>query len=134
MNKVNLIGRTTKDIELRTTQSGKAVASFTLAVDRGIKNEDGTKISDFISCKVWGKTAEVMSKYVLKGHRVGISGRIETGSYEKDGTKVYTTDVVVEGLDFLESKKTEQAPAQTQEPDYANIPDTIDDDLEGLPF
>lgn len=134
MNKVNLIGRTTKDIELRQTQSGKAVASFTLAVDRGIKNEDGTKISDFISCKVWGKTAEVMSKYVLKGNRVGITGRIETGSYDKDGTKVYTTDVVVEGLDFLESKKTEQAPAQMQEPDYATLPDTVDDDLEGLPF
>lgn len=103
MNKVNLIGRVTKDIECRYTASTqKAVARFTLAVNRARK-DDG---ADFISCIAWGKTAEIMEKYVKKGHQIGVTGRIQTGSYDKDGHKVYTTDVVVEEMEFLEKRQS----------------------------
>jgi len=106
MNKVQLVGRTTKDIEVRYTtgQNPIAVAHFNLAISRR-KNKDE---ADFISCTAFGKTAENMEKYVKKGHRVGIVGHIQTGSYEKDGHKVYTTDVIVEELEFLEPKHDEQ--------------------------
>ena len=119
MNKVVLIGRTTKGIELRYTQGGTAVAKFTLAVNRRKKDAG----ADFVQCTAWGKTAELMGDHVHKGNRVGISGRIETGSYEKDGRTIYTTEVVVEELDFLEPKQAttaatggsfEQAPTPNQ--------------------
>lgn len=100
MNTVNLIGRTTAEIALSYTQSGKAVANFTLAVNRA-KKDDG---ADFIRCQVWGATAENMSKYVHKGNKVGIIGRIRTGSYEKNGVTHYTTDVVASEVEFLESR------------------------------
>lgn len=103
MNKVSLIGRTTKDIELRYTSSQTAVGRFTLAVNRK-KKDDG---SDFISCVVWGKTAELMEKYIHKGDKVGISGRLQTGSYKKGDVTHYTVDVIVEDFDFLEPKKQE---------------------------
>jgi single-strand DNA-binding protein len=127
MNKTFLIGRTTKDIECRyTPQTQKAVARFTLAVNR-MRKEDG---ADFISCVAWGKTAEIMEKYVKKGHMVGISGRIQTGSYEKDGRKVYTTDVVVENMEFLE-KREKNTPHD--EPDEY-IPEGYSALDEDLPF
>lgn len=112
MNKVIEIGRTTDDIEVRyTPQTQTAVATFTLAVPRQ-KKEDG---SDFIRCKVWGKRAEIMSNYVKKGHKVGISGRIETGSYKnRDGATVYTTEVIVEDFEFLEPKHETQQQPTTQ--------------------
>ena len=99
MNKTQLIGRLTKDIDLRYTQNQMAFGRFTLAVPRIKKDE-----TDFISCKVWGKKAEAMEKYVKKGHKVCIAGRIETGSYLKGDQRVYTTDVVVEDFDFIETK------------------------------
>lgn len=106
MNRVVLIGRLTKDIELRKTQSGTSVGSFTIAVNRRLKQE-GQPEADFIRCTAWGKTAEIMSQYLAKGALVGIEGRIQTGSYQdRDGKTVYTTDVVVENFDFLESKAT----------------------------
>jgi single-strand DNA-binding protein len=127
MNKTFLIGRTTKDIECRyTPQTQKAVARFTLAVNR-MRKEDG---ADFISCVAWGKTAEIMEKYVKKGHMVGISGRIQTGSYEKDGRKVYTTDVVVEDMEFLD-KREKNTPHD--EPDEY-IPEGYSALDEDLPF
>ena len=123
MNKVSLIGRVTKDIELRYTQSQKAVTRFTLAVNRRGNNKE----SDFISCIAWEKPAEVLSKYVKKGHRVGITGHIQTGSYDdKDGKKVYTTDIVVEELEFLEKKSDEPQPAPD---DFVDVPQDIADDL-----
>lgn len=111
MNKVMLVGRTTKDIELRYTtgQSRTAVAKFTLAVDRIGKD----KGADFISCVAFGKTAEAMDKYVKKGHRIGIAGRIQTGSYEKDGIKIYTTDVVVSEMEFLQPKSESEPQGYT---------------------
>lgn len=135
MNKVNLVGRLTKDIEVRyTQQTNTAVGRFNLAVNRR-KKEDG---ADFISCVAWGKTAEIMEKYVKKGHRVGISGRIQTGSYEKDGHKYYTTDVIVEDFEFLETKgeHSDDAPhesaPQEKRDEWMPIPDDLTDD--DLPF
>lgn len=124
MNEVVLIGRTTKDIELRYTQSQTAVARFTLAVDR----HDKDKGCDFISCIAWGKTAENMDKYVSKGNRVAVSGRIQTGSYtNKDGNKVYTTDVVAERVEFIETKG-KSAP-DTDEDGFMHMPDGTDEEL-----
>lgn len=103
INKVVLVGRLTKDIELRYTQSNKAYTKFTLAVNRTY-NKDET---DFIQCVAWDKSAENMSKFVGKGRLLGIDGRIQTGSYDnKDGVRVYTTEVIADSVQFLD-KKTE---------------------------
>lgn len=118
MNKVQMLGRLTKDIELRQT-TNSTLGRFTLAVPR-IKKEDG---SDFIACKVWGKRAEIMEKYIKKGHRVCVAGRLEAGSYEKDGVKHYTTEVVVEDFDFLESKKDDKEETKEVSDGFMSIPD-----------
>lgn len=102
MNNVFLIGRTTKDPEIRYSQSNLAISRFTLAVDRMSKEKE----TDFIGCIAFGKTAELMGKYVPKGHKIAIQGHIQTDSYDaKDGHKVYTTDVIVERLEFCENKQ-----------------------------
>ena len=130
MNRFIGIGRTTADIELRyTPQTQTAVGTFTLAIPRQ-KKEDG---SDFIRCKVWGKRAEVMSKYVLKGHKVGISGRIETGSYKnRDGVTVYTTEVIVDDFEFLEPRP--QTVSQSPQQSFNDLPDGYDQVDDDLPF
>lgn len=103
MNKVVLVGRLTADPELRHTQSGLAVANFTLAVDRGFKSQDGEQKADFIPIVTWRNLAENCAKYLAKGRMVAVSGRIQTGSYTAtDGTKRYTTDVVADEVKFLE--------------------------------
>lgn len=108
MNKVILIGRLTSDPELRHTQSGKTVASYRLAVDRQNKQE-GQPEADFLNCVTWSKNADFASKYLKKGTKIAIEGRIQTGSYEKDGVKHYTTDIIVERHEFCESKKAESS-------------------------
>jgi single-strand DNA-binding protein len=108
MNKVVLMGRLTKDPELRYTASGIAVARFTLAVDRGFKNQQGEKQADFIPITVWRGAAESCAKYLSKGRLVAVVGRIQTGSYDKDGQRVYTTDVVADEVRFLEFKKEQE--------------------------
>lgn len=104
MNKALLIGRLTKAIELKSTHSGTPVCSFSLAVN-GRKKADGTKEVDFITCTAFGAMAETLTRYTDKGHKISVTGRIRTGSYEKDGHTVYTSDVIVEDFDFLESRK-----------------------------
>lgn len=108
MNKVILIGRLVADPEIRYTQSGKAVASYRLAVDRPFK-QDGQQEADFINCVAWGKTGEFAGNYLHKGTKIAIEGRIQTGSYEKDGVKHYTTDIVVDRHEFCESRSSGQA-------------------------
>ena len=115
MNKCIIIGRLTKDIDVRSSQSGTSVAKFTVAVDRRTKEKE----TDFINCTAFGKTAEVLQKYVRKGHRIGIVGHIQTGSYEKDGHKVYTTAVIVDDIEFLE-KKDDSAPV-IKEDEFADV-------------
>lgn len=111
MNQVGLVGRLTRDPELRYTQGGTAYCRFTLAVDRGLNKEkrkeaeaNNQPTADFISCQAWGKTAEIISQYVKKGHLFSISGTIQTGRYEKDGQTIYTTDVVVRSFDFIQAR------------------------------
>ena len=104
LNKVILIGRTTKDVDLRKTSSGTAVATFTLAVDNRFVQKDGQNTADFISCVAWNSTAEFMNNYVKKGSLVAVEGRIQTRNYDnKDGNRVYVTEVVVETLKSLGS-------------------------------
>ena len=102
MNKVVLIGRLTKDPDLRYTSGGIAVTRFTLAVDRGFKGQDGEKQTDFIPIVVWRGAAESCAKYLQKGRLVAVAGRIQTGYYDKDGQRHYTTDVVADEVRFLE--------------------------------
>lgn len=107
MNSVILFGRMTKDPEVRYTNNQTAIVRFTLAVNR-MKKDDP---ADFISCIAFGKTAELIGNYMSKGSQMGVQGRIQTGSYEKDGQKVFTTDVVVDRIEFTGSGKSERAAA-----------------------
>ena len=143
MNKVILMGRLTREPDVRysTGENATSIARFTLAVDRRFKKE-GEQTADFISCVCFGKTAEFAEKYLKQGTKVAVTGRIQTGSYtNKDGVKVYTTDVVIEECEFAESKNATGNSGFSQgrpEPDAAvgdgfmNIPDGVED--EGLPF
>ncbi len=108
INSVILVGRTTKDIELAYTRNNKAYTKFTLAVNRGFKDEQGNQQADFIRIVAWGKQAENAAKFVKKGSLIAITGRIETGSYDDNGTTRYTTDVVANQITFLETKKSQQ--------------------------
>ncbi|EOU2050659.1 MAG: single-stranded DNA-binding protein [Clostridium perfringens] len=105
MNKVVLVGRLTKDPELRfTANKGTAITRFTLAVNRDYKKEDGTQEADFINCIAYSKRAEIIAQYLTKGKRFSIAGSIRTGSYDaQDGTRRYTTYVLVDGFDFIDS-------------------------------
>ncbi len=142
MNKVFLIGRLTADPELRYTESGKAYTRFSLAVNRNYKNESGESEADFISIVAWEKRAETICKYIKKGNRLGLVGRIQTGSYEKeDGTRGYLTDVIVGELEFLENKPKEDKPApeyqessKTDEDPFAEFGDSIQIEDNDLPF
>ena len=109
INRAVLTGRLTKDPELRTTQSGLSVAAFNLAVDRQYTNANGKRGVDFISCVIWRKSAENFCKFTSKGSLVGIDGRIQTRNYDdKDGKRVYVTEVIVDNFALLESKKDRQ--------------------------
>ena len=108
MNRVIVMGNLTKAVELRHTATGVAVANFTIAVKREIKNKDGEYDSDFINCIAFGNQAEMITKYFDKGNKIAIEGHIQSGSYEKEGKKVYTTDVVVEKIHFVESKQNQE--------------------------
>lgn len=145
MNKVILIGRLCRDPEIRYSQQGDeqmAVARYTLAVDRRYK-KDNEQSADFISCVAFGRSAEFAEKYLKQGTKICVCGRIQTGSYtNRDGNKVYTTDVVVEEQEFAESKNTagndgsslrQQAPSPAPDPreasGFMSIPEGIEDDL-----
>jgi single-strand DNA-binding protein len=142
MNKAILIGRLCGDVDLRHTNSGTAVASYRLAVDRGMKQE-GQPEADFLNCVAFGKNGEFAGKYLRKGVKIAIVGRIQTRSYDdKDGKKVYVTEIVVENHEFCEKKTAENsaqsepavsvpkaAPAQKQTPKYDYVQVEMDDDL-----
>lgn len=134
MNKVLLIGRLVKDPDVRYSQGQEpmAIARYTLAVDRSIK-KDREQTADFISCVTFGKNGEFAEKYLHKGTKIAIEGRIQTGSYEKDGHKVYTTDIVVEHHEFCESRNASGASGSAPDADgFVSVPDSVDD--EALPF
>lgn len=126
MNKVILIGRTTKEIVATQTNSGIDIANFTLAVQRKFRNADGEFETDFINCVAWRKTAELVGKYVKKGDRLGVVGELQTRSYEaQDGTRRYITEVLVNEIEFLTSKNERQEPESKLE----EIDDYSKDDL-----
>ena len=104
MNKAILVGRLTKDPELRTTPSGVSVCRFTVAVNRRFKNAEGNYDADFINCVAWRQQAEFLARFFAKGRMVGLVGSIQTGSYEKDGQRVFTTEVVADEISFVDSK------------------------------
>lgn len=139
MNKVILMGRLTRDPEIRygTGESATAIARYSLAVERRFKRE-GEQSADFINCVAFGKSAEFAEKYLRQGTKIAVTGRIQTGSYtNKDGNKVYTTDIVIEEQEFAESKSASEnsnpAPAPAVDADgFMNVPDGVED--EGLPF
>lgn len=114
INNVVLVGRLTKDVDLRYTSSGAAVATFTLAVNRNFTNQNGDREADFINCVIWRKPAETMANYARKGTLLGVTGRIQTRSYEnQQGQRVYVTEVVCDNFQLLESKAKGQSDTQT---------------------
>lgn len=132
MNSVNLIGRMTRDPELRyTAESQMAVCRFSIAIDRGKDCEGNDKGTDFPNIVVFGKTAESCEKYLAKGRKVGIIGHIQTGSYtNKEGAKVYTTDVIADRVEFIDWGEKQQGNNQATDADgFMNIPDQLDDEL-----
>ena len=135
MNRVILMGRLVRDVEQRTTQSGLSTCSFTVAVDRKYKGADGQKQTDFINCVAWRQTAEFICKYFSKGNRILFNGSIQTRTWDdQDGKKHFATEVLVEDVEFCESKRN----ASTDEAGYNDgtndsyIP--LDEDDEGVPF
>ena len=125
MNKVIIIGRTTKEIDLKTTPNGTSVAEFSIAVRRTFKT-NGENESDFFNCIAFSKLAETISRYVKKGDQVGIEGRLQTRNYtNREGKKVYITEIIVENVEFLQSKKQDAQPS----PNFEEINTDMD-----LPF
>lgn len=117
INNVVLVGRLTKDVEVKKTQSGLSVASFTVACDRRLSQEqrnNNEQLADFISCVAWRGSADFLGNYAHKGDTVGIEGRIQTRSYDRDGQKVYVTEIVANSVSILHSTQPRQAQAQTQ--------------------
>lgn len=143
MNSICLVGRLTKDVELRYTPSNVAVATFTLAVNRMFKNENGEREADFINCVMWRQQAENLANWAKKGAQIGIIGRIQTRSYDnQQGQRVYVTEVVAEQFQLLESRNSkgqsqgQTRPAQQQEPDFSRSATTnpLDISSDDLPF
>lgn len=142
MNNVQLVGRLARDPEVRYSQGAKAtaVARYTLAISRPFKNSNGEQEADFINCVAFGAAGEFAEKYFKKGMMVGVTGRIQTGSYvDKDGKKVYTTDVIVATQEFCEKKSDsagsgnaagkQKAKPAAKDDGFMNIPDGVDDEL-----
>src|SRR5699024_3516867 len=149
MNNVSIVGRMTKDAELRYTPNGVAVANFTLAINRPFKNQHGENEADFINCVIWRKAAESLANYMGKGNRVGVEGRLQSRTYEgKEGKTVFVTEVVAERVDFLGSRKDQRNQPQGQpqgqsqgqpqqqggDSPFANAGEPIDISSDDLPF
>lgn len=150
INRIVLTGRITKDLDLKNTQGGHSVVSFTLAVDRARKNDNGEREADFIRCVAWNNTAEVLSQYCGKGSLIGVDGRLQTRSYDdRNGQRVYITEVVIDRMTFLDSRNNQQgqqqppaaparqkpAPQQAQQEDpFAGSGQAVDISDDDLPF
>ena len=143
MNKVVLLGNLVADPEIRTTQAGKAVANFRIAVRRNFKNQSGEYESDFLPCKAFGTTADVIGKYFVKGSRILVEGSVQTSSWDKgDGTKGYSTDILVNAIDFIDRRgdaadtppaaPSNKKPAKQNQFQQQGFEEVTDDDQ--LPF
>ena len=139
INNVVLVGRLTKDVEVKKTQSGLSVASFTIACDRRLSQEqrnNNEQSADFISCVAWRGSADFLGNYAHKGDTVGVEGRIQTRTYDRDGQKVYVTEIVANSVSILHSTQPRQAQAQTQPQQQAQnettqVNDPMEDYLNG---
>lgn len=136
MNKLSLVGRIVRDVDIRTSQNGKTIARFTVAAQRKYKNNEGNYDSDFIPCVAFDKSAEFIEKYFKKGDMIGITGRMQSGSYEGQNGKVYTLDCYVDEAEFVGSKGSSNGsqqnnaqPAQQNSNDFMSIPDNIPEEL-----
>lgn len=141
INNTVLVGRLTKDPDLRLTQSGTAVATFTLVVNKNFTNQDGNREADFINCVIWRKSAETLANYAKKGTLIGIIGRLQTRNYEnQQGQRVYVTEVVAENFQLLESRSTTEGresfkdTSQSSDTNHKNPIDMNNDPFEGLHF
>lgn len=123
INRVVLVGRTTKDPELRYTNSNIAVTTFTVACNRSFKNDAGGYDADFINCLIWRKQAENVAKYVSKGALIGVEGRIQTRTYEDNGVRKYITEIVCDSVQFLESRNSNNSNKNSS---YTNKKETND--------
>ena len=120
INNVVIVGRLTRDADLRYTGSGIAVGSFTVAVERPFTNAQGERETDFINCVVWKKAAENLANFTRKGSMIAVAGRIQTRNYTgNDGKKVYVTEVVAENIQYLDSKKTNESRSDSSEGNYS---------------
>lgn len=143
MNCVNLIGRLTKDVDLRTTKSGTSVAGFILAVDKGLSKQKRDEAeqanrptADFISCQAWGMTADLLAQYCGKGSKIALEGRIQTGSYQnkETGKTIYTTDVVADRVEFLDSKDSSSQGGRVTNDEFFNDDFVDQADNGSIPF
>lgn len=138
MNKVVLVGRLTRDVELRENEGGTKIARFNVAVSRNYKNKEGKYDADFISCVAYRNTAEFVEKYFHKGDGIIVEGRIQTGSYEKDGEKKYITDIVVENVEYNGKAKEGTSEDVENAADITSTYDNLDKEVslsdEDLPF
>lgn len=145
INSVNLTGRLTRDPELRVSQSDIAIGNFTLAVNRNFTDRNGERQADFINCVAFKKTAELLKQYVSKGSQIGVTGRLQSRSYEnKEGQRVYVTEVVVENLVFLDTKSdnaqqstnnyNQQSNVSVGQNPFGNSTGNVDITEEDLPF
>ena len=140
MNKVILVGRITKDPELRNINSGSSVVNFTIAVNRPISqnanSDQNANNADYINCVIWNKQAENLAKYVKKGQLIGVEGRIQTRSYDSNGSTRYITEVLCDNVQFLDTKKDSDKPQQSdeevQDDDFAGKVNGVDDN--DLPY
>lgn len=145
INSVNLTGRLTRDPELRKSQSNISIGNFTLAVNRNFTDQNGERQADFINCVLFRKTAEIAKQYLSKGSQIGVTGRLQSRSYEnKEGQRIYVTEVVVENLAFLESKSNnnnqssntynQQSNVNVGENPFGNSTGNVDINADDLPF
>lgn len=144
LNRAVLVGRLTKDVDLRYTPQGKAVGNFTVAVNRPFKNQQTNEYdADFINCVAWGKQAENLANYMKKGNQIGVDGRLQSRTYENNqGQTVFVTEVVADSVQFLEPKKSNSSSKpnssnqQTQQPNdpFANAGEPIDISDQDMPF
>jgi single-strand DNA-binding protein len=130
LNQIVLIGRLVKDIELKTLNSGKEVTSFTLAVQRNFKNQQGEKETDFINCVAFGNIAKIMNQYCFKGQLICVSGRLQIRSWESENGRRYVTEVIVNNIEVLEWKKDVQKQAENY---FDNVPN-VEISEDSLPF
>lgn len=127
MNRVVIVGRLTRDPDLRYTSNGVAVANFNVAVNRPFKNQNGEQEADFIQCVTWRKQAENLADYMKKGSQIGVDGRVQTRSYDaQDGKKVFVTEILAESIQFLESKNTSNNSSNTQQPKQQEQPQSFE--------